>query len=248
MTAQVIPIVKRWLAIRRKTTTVSAIMSAEPYRPGERRPIASREKKGSQLVAGWLATKGVSPNAISVAGMIAGIAAGVAFSFTAIEPEFQRPMWLLGAIFVQLRLLANMFDGMVAVATQKASPIGELYNEVPDRISDAAVLIGLGYALGGDVVLGYAATCAAFLTAYVRAVGKVAGGTQEFCGPMAKQQRMFLCTMLGIYNCVAPAAWQGPHGQWGLAAVVLGIIIIGSLFTGVRRLSRTARALKNLHA
>jgi phosphatidylglycerophosphate synthase len=120
---------------------------------------------------------------------------------------------------------------------------------VPDRISDAAVLVGLGYALGGNAVLGFAATCTAFLTAYVRAVGKVAGGKQEFCGPMAKQQRMFLCTMLGIYNCAAPAgwqpSWQSARGSWGLAAVVLGIIIIGSLFTAVRRLSGTAKTLKN---
>lgn len=224
-------------------------MSAEPYRPGERRPIASREKKGSQVVAGWLAARGVSPKAISVAGMIAGIGAGAAFALTSTKPEFQRVLWLLGAVLVQVRLLANMFDGMVAVATQRASPIGELYNEVPDRISDAGVLVGLGYAVGGNAVLGYAATCAAFLTAYVRAVGKVAGGKQEFCGPMAKQQRMFLCTMLGIYNCAAPAdwqpTWQGAHSSWGLAAMMLGIIIIGSLFTAVRRLSRTAKTLKN---
>jgi phosphatidylglycerophosphate synthase len=227
-------------------------MSVEPYRSGERRPIATREKKSSQLLAGWLVAKGVSPNSISVAGMIAGLVAGLAFASTNFLPEYQRLAWLLGAIFVQLRLLANMLDGMVAVAAKRASPVGELYNEVPDRISDAAVLIGVGYALGGNVVLGYAATCAAFLTAYIRALGKVTGGTQEFCGPMAKPQRMFLCTVLGIYSCAAPANWQpawpGSQGQWGLAAIVLAIVIVGSLFTAGRRLLRTVTILKKIHS
>src|SRR6478672_1892595 len=51
-----------------------------------------------------------------------------------------------GAVCVQLRLLANLLDGMVAVASNRTSKLGELFNEFPDRLSDAATLIGLGYA------------------------------------------------------------------------------------------------------
>ncbi len=43
--------------------------------------------------------------------------------------------WLAGALLVQLRLLANLYDGMVAVLRQIASPVDELFNEVPDRVS-----------------------------------------------------------------------------------------------------------------
>jgi phosphatidylglycerophosphate synthase len=39
-----------------------------------------------------------------------------------------------------------MLDGMVALASCRDSKVGELYNEVPDRVSDAAVFIGVGYA------------------------------------------------------------------------------------------------------
>ncbi len=222
-------------------------MNVEPYRPGERRPIASRERKSSQLAAQWLARRGVSPNAISVWGMVCGLTAGFALAATSLKPEPQRWGWILGAILVQLRLLANMLDGMVAVATARASPVGELYNEVPDRVSDSAILIGVGCALGGDVALGIAAACVAIFTAYARAIGKVAGAPQEFCGPMAKQQRMFLVTLLAIYNGLTPASWQPLwSGGHGLAAMVLIVIIAGGLLTAVRRLLRTGVALRKL--
>lgn len=148
-------------------------MSQDSYAP-ERRPLASRERKASKAVAHWLAIRGVSPNAISVAGMVAGIAAGCAFAATSRYPP--AALWFLAAAaLIQLRLLANMFDGMVAIETRKASPVGELFNEVPDRVSDTAMFVGAGYAAGGNPALGFIAACLAVFLAYVRAQGKVAG-------------------------------------------------------------------------
>jgi hypothetical protein len=85
-------------------------------------------------------------NAISIAGMCACIAAGVALGLTFVE--YNRVFWLVAALDAQLRLTANMLDGMVALASRRDSKVGELYNEVPDRVSDAAVFIGAGYAWG----------------------------------------------------------------------------------------------------
>jgi phosphatidylglycerophosphate synthase len=159
-------------------------------------------------------------------------------------------LWLAGAVLVQLRLAANMFDGMVALETGKASPVGELFNEIPDRISDAAALIGLGYAAGGSPAFGYIATALAIFTAYVRAQGKAAGAHSEFCGPMAKPQRMFIVTVAALFMALAPAGWQvrfGPDargGHWGIAAAALMIISAGCIVTSARRLARIARTLR----
>ena len=112
-------------------------MNESDYEPQERRPIASRELAISHRIAGWLAQRQVSPNTISVAGMLAAILGGLAFSATSLDCSWSRWFWLGGAIAAQLRLLANMFDGMVAVLRNVASPLGELYNEVPDRVSDS---------------------------------------------------------------------------------------------------------------
>src|SRR5262249_43557647 len=136
-------------------------------------------------------------------------------------------------------------DGMVALESGKASRVGELYNEVPDRVSDAATLIGAGYALGGDVALGYLAACVALFTAYVRAVGKAAGARQDFWGRMAKQQRMFTVTVLAGWCGLAPADWQPRDASGhGLMAVGLLLIVILGTVTAVRRLRRVALALR----
>jgi phosphatidylglycerophosphate synthase len=223
-------------------------MAPEPYQVSERRPIAARNLALSHTIAKWLARKGVSPNAISVAGMVSGLIAGLAFAATSFLPPLaQRVLWAAGALFVQLRLQANLFDGMVAIESKRASAVGELYNEVPDRFSDAGTLIGAGYAVGGFPVLGYAAACVAIFTAYIRAMGKAAGTPQEFCGPMAKQHRMFVITMIALYLALSPAQWQprwGSEAGVGLISVGLVVIVVGSLITAWRRLARIAANLR----
>jgi phosphatidylglycerophosphate synthase len=124
----------------------------------DRRPIATRNRKWAQSATAWLASRNVSPNAISIAGMCACIAAGIALWATSIADY--RILWLIAALGAQLRLTANMLDGMVALASGHATKTGELYNEVPDRISDAAVFIGAGFAWGGNAALGYIADTA----------------------------------------------------------------------------------------
>jgi hypothetical protein len=130
----------------------------------DRRPIATRNRKWAQSATTWLAARNVSPNGISIAGMCACIAVGLALGLTSVE--YNRILWLVAALGAQLRLTANMLDGMVALASGRDSKVGELYNEVPDRVSDAAVFIGAGYAWGGNVALGYIATILAVFTAY----------------------------------------------------------------------------------
>lgn len=213
-----------------------------PYQPLERRPIKARELWVFHRLANELARRGISANAISIAGMFAGLAAGVCFWATTDGGRF---FFFAAALCVQLRLLANLLDGMVAVASGKASPLGELYNDVPDRVSDAATLIGAGYAVGaGDPVLGYAAACVALFTAYIRATGKAAGASQEYCGPMAKQQRMFVLTTIAIFLGLAPEGWHPEWGKWGLISLGLAVIIAGGLVTALRRLDRIARQLR----
>jgi phosphatidylglycerophosphate synthase len=222
---------------------------AEPTYVPERRPLASRDKAASKRLASWLARHGVRPNTISVAGMVAGVLAGCAFAATGLL----EPQWffvLLAAGLIQLRLLANMLDGMVAVQTQQASPVGELFNEVPDRVSDAAILIGAGYASGAAPQLGYLAACVALFVAYVRAEGKVAGAPQEYCGPMAKPQRMFVLTVAATVCAVLPPAWRSAPDfpVFSIMNAALALVVVGGLWTAVRRLGRIADKLRRARA
>ena len=223
----------------------ATVMQEAPSKAIDRRPIATRNRKWAQDATAWLASRNVSPNSISIAGMFACIFAGIALGMTSVADY--RILWLIAAAGAQLRLTANMLDGMVAIASSRTSKTGELYNEVPDRISDAAVFIGAGFAWGGNVTLGYVATTLAIFTAYVRAAGKIAGAPNEFCGPMAKQHRMLVITIICVYAAITPRSWQIiAFGDLhvGVMAIGLAVIVVGCAITVVRRLSRISQALK----
>jgi phosphatidylglycerophosphate synthase len=224
---------------------IAPAMNESSAKTIDRRPIATRNRKWAQLATTWLASRNVSPNAISIAGMCACIVSGLALGLSSVE--YNRVFWLIAALGAQLRLTTNMLDGMVALASGRDSKVGELYNEVPDRVSDAAVFIGAGYAWGGNVALGYIATILAIFTAYVRAAGKIAGAPNEFAGPMAKQHRMLVITIACLYSVVVPRSCQILHlddFDMGVMSVALTVIIAGCVITVLRRFKRIARALK----
>ena len=117
------------------------------------------------------------------------------------------------AVCIQLRLLCNLFDGMVAVEQQQRTKSGEIFNELPDRFADAFILAGAGYAStepGWLVELGWIAAVLALITAYVRSLGAAVGAGQHFLGPMAKQHRMALMTGMCVVLSIT-SAW--PH-RW----------------------------------
>jgi phosphatidylglycerophosphate synthase len=221
--------------------------TSTPYTPKDRRPIAARNFRIMHRIAEWLATKDITANQISIFGLVCGVFAGVCLTLTAYTTNGQWLFWLLAAVFIELRLLANLFDGMVAILQQKASPLGELYNEAPDRVSDAAVCIGLGCAAGSVFSLGMIAALLATWTAYVRAIGAVAGAKQHYSGIMAKQTRMqiivgmaLLCMILSCKGIYTPVLFD----QLRLPVLTLLVIIFGCISTIVHRFSRIAADLR----
>lgn len=213
----------------------------------ERRPISARNWRFSQSCADWLARRNASPNGISLFGMLAAIAGGLALAATR-TPTFAVAGFLIGAMSMQVRLLCNMFDGMVAISQNRASKVGELFNEVPDRVSDFALFVGAGYALGGDVVLGFIAAWLAVFVAYVRVAGRAAGANHEYCGPMAKPHRMNVMTAACLIAAIAPASWQPSAANLpgrSTIAVALAVVIVGEVVTVVRRLNKIAATLRS---
>jgi len=200
----------------------------------DRRPIAARGLKVNIMLAEWLIARRASPNGISVGGMVAALLAGLVFTQAPAHPL----LWLLGALLVQTRLMANLLDGMVAIGRNVASPLGEVFNEVPDRVSDTAVLLGIG--IGCEhIALGLAASLAAMATAYIRVTGKSCGQRSDFCGPMAKQHRMAVVTAIAIWCAFAPEWLARPVPE-----LALWFILALASLTAARRLHRLARALQ----
>lgn len=215
----------------------------------DRRPLTTRSWRVFQLLAAWLAQAGVSPNAISVSSILFAVvgACGLVATAHVDSAAAVRAAWLLAAVGVQLRLIANLLDGMVAVEGGRASATGPLYNEVPDRISDPILLVAAGYAIASSPTAGWAAAAAALLVAYVRAIAASVGVGQLFLGPMAKPQRMAVLTAVAIAGVVLPQSWLVWNVfdmQVGMLEVALWIIVLGCLVTVIRRLRAAGRFLR----
>ena len=220
-------------------------MPSDDAAPAERRPLASRSTAWARAASSFLVRRGASPNGVSVAGLVFGCCAGAAFVATQRAPGAERWLFLAAAAAIQLRLLCNLLDGMVAIEGGRRSPVGELYNEAPDRISDAVTLVGAGYAAGATPFLGWAAACVAVWVAYVRALARTAGAPNDFCGPMAKPHRMALMTAAAAYVAVAPEAWQPAFSPIDGA---LAVVVVLGLLTSARRLARAGRFLRGRSA
>lgn len=215
--------------------------------PTERRPLASRELRAMQRAAAWLVARDVSPNAVSLASIgFAALACVCCVGTAWTDGLLVRLLFVLGALFVQARLLANLLDGMVAVNSGKASRLGELYNEVPDRIADALILNGAGFAAGGSPMLGSVAALLAVFVAYLRAFGNSVGAKALFIGPMAKPQRMAMATVACVYSACVPADWPGGFASetFGAVSVALALIVVGAVLTAVRRVQRISAHLR----
>jgi len=212
-------------------------MKSESPDLSARRPLKSRSAAWAGGLARLLLKMGLKPNQVSVLSVVFASMTLAAL----LCPMSSLLTWVVAALGIQLRLLCNLMDGMLAVEGGLKSPSGDLFNEFPDRLADVGILVGLGYA-GGEpvsVVLGWVAACGALMTACMRMHGASLVGTHDFRGPMAKPHRMALATGVCLIMAVLAAIQrEGSVVTWGLAVMVVGITI-----TLVRRLSKLSRTL-----
>jgi phosphatidylglycerophosphate synthase len=141
-------------------------------------------------------------------------------------------------------LWLNMLDGMVAISSGKASPRGEILNDLPDRVSDVVIFVGVAHSGLCRLPLGYLTAIFAVLTAYVGILGQAVGTQRQFGGMMSKPWRM-VGLHLGSWF-MAGVLWRGGSGQieaLSILDVTLLVIIAGCVQTIWLRLSRILRRL-----
>lgn len=206
----------------------------------ERRPIASRDTKFAARIAQKLVGLGIAPNRISQASIAFGAMAGAGFWLSSVSDGMVYAICLaIAALGCQLRLLCNLFDGMVAVEGGRGAPDGAFWNEAPDRAADVFILVGLGLG-AGNPALGWAASAFAIGTAYIRELGSAQGISADFRGPMAKQHRMATATAAALIAVPVPSILV-----WPVLSIALWIIVFGSAVTIFRRSAGLIASLKS---
>jgi CDP-diacylglycerol--glycerol-3-phosphate 3-phosphatidyltransferase len=169
-----------------------------------------------------LATRGISPNAVTLAGVAFGAATGVAF--VGLRPGLGAAA--LVAVLLAARLACANLDGGLARETGRATRFGVITNEAGDRLAELAALAGL-LALASPTVVA-ASALAASAPSWVALAGASAGAPRVQGGPVGKTERCL------ILVAIAATGWATP------LLVALGL---GSLATAGVRLIRLRREL-----
>jgi phosphatidylglycerophosphate synthase len=198
-----------------------------------RRPLKSRQTTWAKSLSKMMAEAGISPNMISFMSMVFALLSFLAaLKGSALGAIF-------AAVFIQLRLICNLMDGMVAVEFGKKSKTGDMWNDVPDRFADVIIILGVGYLIKDRpfaMELAWLNGALAVFTAYIRVLGASLNLPHYFLGPMAKPQRMALATIIFLGEAYL--------GSGSLAFYGLIIMLVGQIVTCFRRLSKIKNALE----
>ncbi|MHA6617021.1 CDP-alcohol phosphatidyltransferase family protein [Pseudonocardia sp. DLS-67] len=163
-----------------------------------------------------LAARGVTPGAVTAAGVGFGALAGLVLA-TVHGPVVAA---VLVAALLALRLAAANLDGALARETGRCTRWGAVVNELGDRAAELAVLAGC-FALAPPWVV-LLAMLAASAPSWVALAGAAAGAARINGGPVGKTERCLLLVVLAA----APA----------YAAVLLVVLAAGSAGTAALRL------------
>lgn len=211
-----------------------------------RRDVKARGTRWAQGMAAALSRSGIRPNTLSILSIVFAASAGALLIVSArMSFPYNSGLLVSGVLLIQLRLLCNLFDGMVAVEGGMGTPSGSLFNDFPDRIADPLILVCAGYAARSTpyaVEFGWLAGVLSVFTAYVRVLAGASGAKQRFLGPMAKQHRMALMTV-AVLASAASAKWgyDGP-----ILMTALAVISAGCVITALRRLVHAIRELESI--
>jgi phosphatidylglycerophosphate synthase len=213
----------------------------ESYVPTSRRPIAEPFRRTARLVVRAAVAAKVHPDAISYGSIAAAAGAGACFWMSGRCAV----LLVVGPMLCYLRLWLNMLDGMVALASGKASLRGEILNDLPDRVSDALIFAGVAQSGLCSVPAGYWAAIFALLTAYVGMFGQAVGAGRQFGGVMSKPWRM-VALHVGAWVTLGLIWWDGGRIRLGPMTVLdwtCIAIILGCMQTMAVRLRRILAVL-----
>jgi CDP-diacylglycerol--glycerol-3-phosphate 3-phosphatidyltransferase len=177
-------------------------------------------RRNAQRLAAALRRLPITPNQVTVAGMLATFVAAALAGFG----------YLLAAgLVLAFAGTFDILDGALARATKRMYPYGAFLDSTTDRYSEGALYLGLvGYFLNHPqrdqnviVLACVAALAGSFLVSYVRARAQSLGFTCD-SGIFARPERV-VATVVGLL-----------FGGWVLQVVVVGLAILTN-FTVLQR-------------
>ncbi len=166
-----------------------------------------------------LAKIGVTPNTITVIGLLISLAGAYLFY---IGDQFWAAVTLLSGSLI------DALDGTLARMTGKTSRFGAFLDSTLDRISDGAVLFGI--ALGGliDWRIAFLTFMGAYLVSYERCRAELAGSGKLAIGIAERAERLLILIAFALVGYVE-------YGVY-LVGILAWITVVQRMWAAYRRL------------
>jgi archaetidylinositol phosphate synthase len=159
--------------------------------------------KLKQRVQSWLTSEaallhrlGLTPNHVSIIGLIFALLSAVAYwQWT------RNPLLLILAPLLMLASgLFDALDGAIARIYGEATKFGGFFDSLLDRYADAIILYGI--ILGGltNITWGFAALIGSLLVSYARARAEAAGAKMESVGLAERAERIVLLALASFLS------------------------------------------------
>ena len=178
-----------------------------------------------------LVSRGASADVVTLAAMPVAALGGLCLALSDSLPA----LLLVVPVLAATRLILNLLDGLVARRTGTTHPLGELLNELGDRISDTLFIGGLAFVAGVGPLLTLAAVIAALLSSYAGVAARALGAPRQYGGIMSKPGRMITLSVAAPLSFFVSAPWPLLAATW--------VILVGSLVTLAQRFVSTRKAL-----
>ena len=183
-------------------------------------------RRNAQRLAAALARLPITPNQITIGGMLATFVAGALAAFGDL---------LAAGLVMAFSGTFDILDGALARATKRMYPYGAFLDSTTDRYSEGAVYVGLaayylvhpGWQSVTMVLACFFALAGSYLVSYVRARAQSLGFTCDG-GLFARPERVVV-TVVGL-------VLAGFGFWWALDAVVIGLAIFTNV-TVVQRIN-----------
>lgn len=167
----------------------------------------------------------ISPDLLNVAAVVVVVLIGYLLFTSRTHPL----SLIIIPLLVFIRLTFNALDGMVARDTGVTSAIGEVHNEVLDRVSDIIIILALGWSGQCNAMLTAIASSTMLLSSYIGIVSKAVGGPRIYKGIMCKPDRMIIIGLMALVG-----VWIHTSVVWNTGLL---IILVGTVITCIQRYS-----------
>jgi len=178
-----------------------------------------------------------SPDFISYMAIIFAALTGIFYFLST-------PYFLLGAfIALVLSSLFDALDGRVARLRKISSKRGDLLDHVFDRYADIFIILGITFSIYGNVALGLAAIVGVMLTSYMGTQSQALGLKRNYSGILGRGDRLVFMLVAIILQIIITGSVYVSGLRLDVSTVLLIWFAIGGNITAVMRFLDSYRSL-----